>query len=152
MFIGDSHMYKERPMSLLGDVTNIEDLERSLHNHNITAANIENFGIQLPPILPKTIKEKEYYNCTSLVTIAVGDDICGIGSKAFSNCINLCAVVLPPCLRRIKSSVFSGCHNLQKIIYRGTKSQWFRIQKDCLWNIDTGNYTVICTDGTLPKS
>lgn len=35
--------------------------------------------------------------------------------------------------------------------YKGTESEWQNVSKNSDWDYKTGNYTVICTDGTIAK-
>ena len=51
----------------------------------------------------------------------------------------------------IDEGAFRGCIGLTSINFGGTKAQWNAISKGSMWNSDTGNYTIYCTDGTISK-
>lgn len=51
----------------------------------------------------------------------------------------------------IGKHAFYRCSKLTSIDFKGTKAQWGKIVKDSDWNSNTGDYTVICTDGKLDK-
>lgn len=44
---------------------------------------------------------------------------------------------------------FQGCSGLTSIKFNGTMAQWNTISKDKSWAPNTGDFSVICTDGTL---
>jgi len=53
--------------------------------------------------------------------------------------------------KRIGESAFSYCSRLTSISFNGTMAQWNAIEKNDYWNVDTGNYTIHCTDGDIAK-
>ncbi len=72
-----------------------------------------------------------------------------IGDSAFFGCDILESVIIGGSVTSIGSYAFSHCSSLTTIIYDGTKEQWNNIRKDDFWNYYTGDYTVLCTDGTI---
>ena len=70
---------------------------------------------------------------------------------AFYNCNWLTTITLPNSIEVIQDYVFYNCTGLIDIIFNGTKAQWYAIVKTSLWNSGTGNYTIHCTDGDIPK-
>ena len=42
----------------------------------------------------------------------------------------------------IGAEAFRGCYSLTTIEYRGSLSQWSKIDKDSSWDLDTGAYTI----------
>ena len=46
---------------------------------------------------------------------------------------------------------FYNCKNLTQIKFRGTTAQWQAISFGRRWDENLGEYTVICTDGTVAK-
>ena len=52
----------------------------------------------------------------------------------------------------IGPDAFYYCDRLTSINYGGTKAQWSAIPKGSYWDLNTGSYTVTCTDGVLTKA
>ena len=51
----------------------------------------------------------------------------------------------------IGENAFAYCSRLTSITFNGTIAQWNAISKYNQWNYGTGNYTIHCTDGDIPK-
>ena len=75
----------------------------------------------------------------------------GIGEDAFYYCTGLTSITIPNSVTIIYDGAFRICTNLTSITFNGTKAQWNAITKGSDWNSDTGNYTIHCTDGDIPK-
>jgi hypothetical protein len=60
-------------------------------------------------------------------------------------------ITIPATTYEIDSLAFSGCSSLTSIHYTGSKEQWQSILFGTDWDLDTADYTVYCTDGTLVK-
>ncbi len=59
-------------------------------------------------------------------------------------------VEIPDTVTKIGSSAFWYRYNLKEIKFNGTKTQWANnIVKNDGWDSGTGNYIIICTDGTI---
>ena len=52
----------------------------------------------------------------------------------------------------INAYAFSGCSGLTSVNFNGTMAQWGAISKGIDWSWNTGNFTIICTDGTLDRN
>lgn len=92
-----------------------------------------------------------FKECRRLKSIVLPDSVTNIDNRAFINCVALVSITIPANVTTIGDAVFLGCNNLTSIEFKGTISQWNEIVKGSWWNNDTGNYTVHCTNGTLPK-
>ena len=121
-----------------------------------------------------------FENCRSLTTIMIGEGVTGVQRGAFSGCTGLQytiygdlrylgnaenphLVLIGPAVSAITScvvhhdtkliceSAFYGCSSLGTISFDGTQDEWNAIVKNPNWNSKTGEYTVVCTDGTIPK-
>ncbi len=126
-----------------------------------------------------TIGNSVFSGCYSLESIVVPDTVTAIGSSAFMDCTSLTNVVLSGALTTIKSSAFNGCTaltdvtipvsvttigsrafmnctSLTTIHYTGTVEQWKKIDfytsRNSKWDLNAGEYTVVCSDGTLDKN
>ena len=90
--------------------------------------------------------------CSSLTSIAIPDGVTSIEYSAFGNCRSLTSIAIPDGVTSIEDSAFEGCSLLTDIEFDGTKEQWEAISKGSNWNVNTGNYTIHCTDGDISKS
>lgn len=89
--------------------------------------------------------------CTSLSTIdATLTSMAGtIGNYAFFNTA-ITAITLDASVS-IGDYAFQNCSSLIDIYYGGTMSDWSNVNKGTGWDNGTGNYTVHCSDGDIPK-
>jgi hypothetical protein len=92
-----------------------------------------------------------FYGCYMLTSVALCDGVKYIDEKAFYNCVGLECVEIPDSVMEIDSSAFYNCSNLTIINYSGTTAQWESIAKGSDWDSNTGNYKIICKDGTISK-
>ena len=99
-----------------------------------------------------SIGENAFNDCERLTSITISNGVTSIGSKAFYNCIDLTSVTIPNSVMSIGAQVFLLCKKLTSITFNGTTAQWNAISKTTSWNYETGNYTIHCTDGDIPKS
>ena len=88
---------------------------------------------------------------TEMTELIIPDGVASIGSSAFYGCSGLTSIIIPDSVTSIGQSAFEGCSGLTKINYGGTKAQWNSVSKGSYWNYNTGNYTVVCTDGEIGK-
>lgn len=97
------------------------------------------------------IGEEAFYGCSSLENITIPNGITILRSQTFQYCTGLTSIVIPKSVKNIKNYVFYGCSGLTSVTFNGTIAQWRAIPKGERWNEKTGNYTVHCTDGDIPK-
>lgn len=100
----------------------------------------------------QTIGYAAFYNCKSLTTVTFPSSLKQIEPAAFQRCAALRTVVIPKGVTKIGGYAFTNCANLECIVYRGTVSEWKRINRGASWKYDTGDFTVECSDGTLTKA
>lgn len=99
-----------------------------------------------------------FNRCESLESIVIGDEVKTINLYMFTHCKSLKTVTLDNSITAIERGAFFRCESLEKIIFNGTVEEWLAIKKytdsyyEYNWNYETGNYTVICTDGKLDKN
>ena len=98
-----------------------------------------------------SISDYAFYECTSLTSITIPDSVTSIGDYAFSGCTALTSITIPDSVTGIGGEAFYGCSALTSINYSGTKDQWNAISKGELWNNNTGDYVIHCTDGDISK-
>ena len=89
--------------------------------------------------------------CKGLTSVTVGNGVTSIVGSAFAMCTSLKSVTIGGSVTSISVYAFSGCSNLTSITFNGTKAQWNAITKSTDWDDGTGNYTIHCTDGDIPK-
>lgn len=87
----------------------------------------------------------------SNTSVTLREGTLGISDDACYDCAGLTSITIPDSVTNIRSRAFSYCTRLTSITFNGTKAQWNTITKDSSWNSNTGNYTIHCTDGDIPK-
>ena len=92
-----------------------------------------------------------FCGCSSLTSVTIGGSVTSIGSYAFSGCTGLTSITIPNSVTSIAAGALFSCIRLTSITFNGTKAQWNAISKGTNWNYNTGNYTIHCTDGDIPK-
>lgn len=90
----------------------------------------------------------EYLNDQFIEELEVPEGVLSLGD-ALQACALLKKITLPSTLTTF-GAIFRG-NALTTITYNGTKEQWKALSKPDIWDTDTGNYTVYCTDGTIAK-
>lgn len=93
-----------------------------------------------------------FLKCINLTHVVIPESVTTIGMCAFSGCTSLSNIIIPISVTDIELYAFSTCTKLTQINYSGTIEQWNAITFGENWNRDTGNYTIHCTNGDIPKS
>lgn len=107
--------------------------------------------VHLPSGIQK-IGYASFFNCKSLTSLTCPSSLKQIGAAGFQKCTGLKTIVLPKGITEISGFAFKNCTNLELIVYRGTISEWKRINRGASWKYYTGDFTVECSDGTLTKA
>lgn len=92
-----------------------------------------------------------FYGCEALSSVTIFDGVWIIDQYAFYRCTALLSIKVPSSVKNIDSCALRGCTNLSEIIYDGTMEEWNKVVKIESWDSYTGQYTVCCTDGNIPK-
>ncbi len=98
-----------------------------------------------PHLLLVSIKDK------SVAEFTVHSNTKYIGQTAFSNCETLTKVTLPAGVTVVAEGALQHCDKLVDIQFQGTCEDWNNVSKGYLWDYETGNYKVTCSDGTVSK-
>ena len=93
-----------------------------------------------------------FARCNSLTSIVIPEGVTSIGKYAFWYCSSLTSITIPDSVTSIGDWAFLNCTLLTSITFQGSMEQWIAIDKDTEWNLNTGSYTVTCTDGVLDKN
>lgn len=67
------------------------------------------------------ISENEFYGCTNLKNIKMGNDVTKIGNRAFSDCSSLESFIVGPKVNSIGQGAFSGCEGMTTLVSRNTE-------------------------------
>ena len=111
-------------------------------------------GTNTELILPSYITQINIYafrDCIGLTSVTIPNSVTSIDESAFRDCTGLVSVTIGNNVTKIGDYAFYKCTGLTSIIFKGTKAQWNAISKGYRWNYDTGNHTIHCTDGDIPK-
>ena len=98
-----------------------------------------------------SIGEYAFSYLTGLTSVIIGSSVTSISKGAFSGCTGLTSITIPNSVTSIGNDVFRNCTRLTSITFNGTIAKWNAISKGTDWNNNTGNYTIHCTDGDIPK-
>ena len=91
-----------------------------------------------------------FQGCKGLTSITIPNSVTSIKYKAFQNCTGLTSITIPESVSNIGYNTFSGCEKLKTIKFKGTKSQWYSIEKGTNWKLNVpSTCKVVCTDGTV---
>lgn len=102
--------------------------------------NTENPHLLLVAIGDKTVEE-----------YIVKDSVKYIGQEVFSNCEKLKTVTLPSGITLLSEGAFQFCAVLETVQFQNTTQAWQNVSKGYLWDQQSGNYSVQCSDGTVVK-
>ncbi len=91
------------------------------------------------------------FEYSNLKSISIPNSITSIGRYAFYRCDSLTSITIGSEIASIGDYAFSYS-SLKSITFNGTKAEWESIEKGLYWDSNTGNYTIHCTDGDIPKA
>lgn len=108
------------------------------------------------PMNITSLSNNAFAYCDKLVEVIIDATRFNIPAQCFQNCTSLTTVSiganLSRMLNQLSNSCFESCTSLKNINYNQTTSKWNTISKMSRWNANTGNYTIHCTNGDLPKT
>lgn len=134
------------------DTTNISTLIIESGVSGITEFGFYKSSVEKVIIKGKINAEHSMFSyCLSLKEVVLEDGFTSIVPCMFEETA-LEKISIPTSLTEICSFAFDNCKNLKDIYYEGTKAQWNALSFNENWNRDSGNYTIHCTDGDIPKS
>ncbi|MDE7083442.1 MAG: leucine-rich repeat domain-containing protein [Clostridia bacterium] len=81
----------------------------------------------------------------------IPDSVTSIGDFAFYDCSSLTKVTIGNSVNNIGYYAFRGCSSLTSITFEDTVAEWNAIIKGDNWDLNTGDYTIYCTDGEIAK-
>lgn len=146
-----------QPAMLEGNIKIPEKVEYNGEVYSVTSLAINAFcdqfditSVALPNSIVR-IGHAAFYNCFDITNIIIPKMVEEIGICAFSTCEHLNSITIPNSVNSIGNGAFVDCTNLYTINFEGTIEQWKSIDKKDCWDDEAGNYTIICTDGTIEK-
>ena len=98
-----------------------------------------------------SIGNSVFHSCYSLTSITIPDGVTSIGTAVFYRCCSLTSITISNRTTSIGEYAFYDCFSLTSITFEETVAQWNAINKGEKWDLDTGDYTVYCLDGTIAK-
>lgn len=81
------------------------------------------------------IGDRTFYNCISLKTISIPDNVLSIGISTFYNCWQITDIKIPNCVTSIGASAFNCCNGLTNIVINTTEPPSLGI--NCFKNINS---------------
>ena len=112
----------------------------------------ENFSTYTIHEDTKVIAYGVFFSHARLTNITLPDGLTSISTMAFGECSNLTSIVIPDSVTSIGDDAFYCCSSLTSINFGGTIEQWNSISKGNGWALNTGSYTIYCTDGKISKN
>lgn len=107
--------------------------------------------IVIPSNITK-IGEYAFYLCMSLKNVTIENGVNTIGDYAFIDCRSLIGITIPDSITELGACIFSSCESLTKIDFNGTKFMWYAIQKNSDWRKYVGSFTINCSDGIIEEN
>lgn len=89
-----------------------------------------------------------FTNCRSLKSVTLPDNITLVDRSTFEGCTSLTTVNMGK-ISRVEYMAFSKCDSLQQVTFKGTKADWENVIQVKLWNINTDDFRLVCTDGEI---
>lgn len=150
-----------------GVITNLTDYGKTLTKiiipSEIDGVSITAIGAQaflectnlISVVIPDSVERigaQVFSGCSKLTNVVIGDGVRSIGFFAFYKCSKLTSIVIPDSVESIDYFAFSGC-NLISVYYKGTASDWGRINIDDLGKkdiIDVTRYYYVENEADLP--
>jgi len=122
--------------------TVFKDLMIDMSGYNITLEDLNEVT---------NIPDHAFEGCYFLTSIDIPEGINRIPYYSLSDCYKLTDIVIPTSVIELGRYALYNCQSLESISYNGTVAEWNSINKGENWDLNTGNYTVYCTDGEISK-
>ena len=71
-----------------------------------------------------------FESCSSLTSITIPDGVTRIETYTFSGCSNLTSITIPGSVTSVRAAAFVSCKNIRRIYYKGTSTDWNKIDID----------------------
>ena len=83
-----------------------------------------------------------FEDCDSLTSVMIGDSVTEIGGNAFAYCGSLTSIVIPDSVTSIGEKAFRDCDSLTTVYYRGSETEWNKIEIGS-WNDDLEDAEIV---------
>lgn len=97
------------------------------------------------------VSERKFRLLSQHVSLEHLTIVTSLGGYIFSGCTNLSSVTIGANVQFIGEYALLACSLLTSIEYKDKKKQWNSITKGNNWYLNTGNFTIHCSDGDLSK-
>ena len=97
------------------------------------------------------VDAEAFLGIRGLKSVVLQKYITTIGDGAFKDCTDLVSIKFTSSLESISSQMLAGCTSLEYIYFTGTRAEWDSLPKGEDWDKNTGDYTVVFSDGTTLK-
>ncbi|MBP5343432.1 leucine-rich repeat protein [bacterium] len=93
-----------------------------------------------------------FSHCISLTNVDLSSSVRYIGNNSFEYCTSLKMILFSYKLDGIGPRALSYCSSLEIIEYENITSFWKNnVFKDTFWDLETGNYIIVTTNGSILK-
>lgn len=79
---------------------------------------------------PMYCAKNEYFNGELITNVILTESLCEINGCSFYNCTSLQSITIPNDVTVIGSLAFYGCNNIEDVYYKGSEEQWAEIVKE----------------------
>lgn len=98
--------------------------------------------------LPSTLTEIGYncFNACGLLEVVLPEGITKLEDNSFNFCSELRSIYIPASVTSIGIYAFHNCRALELISFGGTQEQWNSMVRTPDWDLESGTYSVQCSE------
>lgn len=96
-----------------------------------------------------TIGDEAFRGCGSLISVVLPEGVTSIGELSFAHCTHLVDFTMPSTMRLIGKRAFEHNKDITRIVFGGTKEQWYAVEAVAEWAYTSRIERVYCSDGVI---